>query len=550
MASGKQTPRQKMIGMMYLVLTALLALNISKEIINSFIVIEDGLINTNRGIDGKNGLLYNQFAAAMANDEKKAKPLYEKAQAVQKKSAELTAYIQSLKSEVKARVQFGAEGEKVDPALLKQGDTLHTIWMDAPDDYDKPTNMMIGDDPATIEAKKPSAVLKKKLGEYKAFLLSQLDDKAKKSIGKNLDILDTKDVYSKDNEKMVSWEWYNFYHMPVSAMLANLTRIQNDVKNTEGDVVNELLSSINKNDFKFDAVVAKVVAPTSYVLTGEKYTASIFVAAYNSTQAPQVWLCNVDTVTGKPIGSIDSTTVKTKDGMGFYEVAAGSTGLQQWSGLIRVKKPDGTYSQYPFKSEYMVAAPSAAVSPTKMNVFYIGVDNPVAISAAGVAPSDITPSFAGNGSISSAGKPGEYIVRVSGGAEATINVSAKLNGQSKSMGAFKFRVKRVPDPVAYLGNIKGDGQMTKGELNAASGIFARMENFDFDLSFKVVSFVMSMSVNGVFVDKKANGPALSGEMKTLLAGAKVGNKVFFEQITVQGPDGTLRKIPGVNIKVK
>lgn len=120
MASGKQTPRQKMIGMMYLVLTALLALNISKEIINSFIVIEDGLINTNRGIDGKNGLLYNQFAAAMANDEKKAKPLYEKAQAVQKKSAELTAYIQSLKSEVKARVQFGAEGEKVDPALLKQ----------------------------------------------------------------------------------------------------------------------------------------------------------------------------------------------------------------------------------------------------------------------------------------------------------------------------------------------------------------------------------------------------------------------------------------------
>ncbi|MGL5892221.1 MAG: GldM family protein, partial [Bacteroidia bacterium] len=91
---------------------------------------------------------------------------------------------------------------------------------------------------------------------------------------------------------------------------------------------------------------------------------------------------------------------------------------------------------------------------------------------------------------------------------------------------------------------------TKGELNAASGIFARMENFDFDLSFRVVSFVMSMSVNGVFVDKKANGPALSPEMKTLLAGAKVGNKVFFEQITVQGPDGTLRKIPGVNIKVK
>lgn len=552
MSSGKQTPRQKMIGMMYLVLTALLALNISKEIINSFIVIEDGLINTNRGIDGKNGLLYNQFAAAMANDEKKAKPLFLKAQEVQKKSKELSDFIQSLKSELKARVQFGAKGEVVDPAVLKQGDTLHTIWMDAPDDYDIPTNMMIGDDPASVDASKPSMKLKSKLAAYKAFLITQLDEKAKASIGKNLNILDTKDQYSKDNEKMVSWEWYNFYHMPVSAMLANLTRIQNDVKNTEGDVVNELLGSINKNDFKFDAVVAKVVAPTSYVLTGEKYSANIFVAAYNSTQAPSVWLCDVDTVTGKPRpgAKIDSTTVKTKDGMGFYEVAASATGIQQWSGLIRVKKPDGSYSSYPFKSEYMVAAPSAAVSPTKMNVFYIGVDNPVSISAAGVAPSDISPAFAGNGSITSAGKPGDYIVRVTGGAEATINVSAKLNGLSKSMGAFKFRVKRVPDPVAYLGNIKGDGQMTKGELNAASGIFARMENFDFDLKFTVVSFQMSMVVNGVFVDKKTNGPALSGEMKQLLTGAKVGSKVFFEQITVQGPDGSLRKIPGVNIKVK
>jgi hypothetical protein len=104
--------------------------------------------------------------------------------------------------------------------------------------------------------------------------------------------------------------------------------------------------------------------------------------------------------------------------------------------------------------------------------------------------------------------------------------------------------------VAYVGSIKGDGQMTKAELNAASGVFARMEGFDFDLSFSVVSFVMSMNVNGVFVEKKGNGPAITPDMKSLLAGAKPGNKVFFEQVTVKGPDGSLRKIPGVNIKVK
>jgi hypothetical protein len=118
------------------------------------------------------------------------------------------------------------------------------------------------------------------------------------------------------------------------------------------------------------------------------------------------------------------------------------------------------------------------------------------------------------------------------------------------MGSFKFRVKRVPDPVAYVGTLKADGQMTKAELMGQSGVFARMENFDFDLKFTVVSFVMSMSINGVFVEKKANGPGITPEMKTMLGGAKPGNKVFFEQVTVKGPDGTLRKIPGVNIKVK
>ncbi|HTL83207.1 MAG TPA: GldM family protein, partial [Bacteroidia bacterium] len=268
-----------------------------------------------------------------------------------------------------------------------------------------------------------------------------------------------------------------------------------------------------------------------------------------TTQDPSIWLCQYDSVTKKPIGAIDSTSVKVSRGIGTYEVAASAVGLQQWSGLIRVKKPDNTWDTYPFKSEYMVATPSAAVFLEKMNVFYIGVDNPITISAAGVAPGDLTPSLSG-GSLRSNGKPGSYIVTVASGTKATLTVNAKLNGISKSMGSFDFRIKRVPDPVAYVGSIKGDGQMTKGELNNVSGVFAKMENFDFDLSFKVISFVLSVNVNGVFVEKKGVGPVVTADMKALLAGVKAGNKVFFEQITVQGPDGTMRKIPGVNIKVK
>jgi gliding motility-associated protein GldM len=544
MAGGKQSPRQKMIGMMYLVLTALLALNVSKEIINSFMVIETGLMSTNKGIDNKNGILYSQFELALLNDEKKAKPFYDKAMEIRKKSDELVKFIQEIKGELKTETEFGVN---YSPEQKKIGDTLSSRLIAKPDDYDTPTNYMIGEDPANVTGK--AAELKKKLNDHHKFLLAQLAPDQQKELENNLKTLETKEQWNQSEEKTVSWEWYNFYHMPITAMLANLTRMQVDVKNAEGDVVNELLGSVSKNDFKFDTLAAKVVAPTSYVLSGDKYQANLFVAAFSTTQDPSIWLCDYDSVTKQPKGPIDSTTVKVSRGIGTYEVAAGSVGLQTWKGLIRVKKPDNTWEAYPFKSEYIVAAPSAAVFLEKMNVFYIGVDNPITISAAGVAPGDLQPSITG-GSMRPAGKPGSYIVTVSQGTKATINVGAKLNGVQKSMGSFEFRVKRVPDPVAYVGSIKGDGQMTKAELNSASGVFARMEGFDFDLSFSVVSFVMSMNVNGVFVEKKGNGPAITGEMKSLLAGAKPGNKVFFEQVTVKGPDGSLRKIPGVNIKVK
>jgi gliding motility-associated protein GldM len=543
MAGGKQTPRQKMIGMMYLVLTALLALNISKEIINAFITIDTGLIATNKNFDNKNEMTYKAFEKAKANDEKKAGPLYLKALEVQKLSNEICAYIRSLRGEMVA------ESAGFKPEDKKKGDTLRLTLLDKPDDYDTPTHFMIGDDPANVTGKAKD--LKAKLIAYHDAIIKIVPEKNQADIKPRLETLIPKEEYSKENEKIISWEWYNFYHAPIVAAIAQLDRIQNDVKNAEGDVINELFASINANDFKFDQLTARVVAPTSYVFTGDKYTSDIFVAASSSSQKPTVWLCEVDSATKKPkAGSpIDSVSVNVQGGLGKYEVTAGSVGLQTYQGLIRVKKPDGTWDSYPFKQEYMVAAPSAAVFLEKMNVFYIGVDNPISISAAGVAPSDLSPSLSG-GTLTSAGKAGSYIVRVSSGVEATLNVSAKLNGASKSMGAFKFRVKRVPDPVCYVGNLKADGQMTKGELAGQSGVFARMDNFDFDLKFNVVSFVLSMSVNGVFVEKKTNGPAFTPEMKSLMAGAKPGNKVFIEQVTVQGPDGTLRKIPGVNIKVK
>lgn len=541
MSGGKQTPRQKMIGMMYLVLTALLALNISKEIINAFITIDNGLKQTNSNFDTKNDMTYKAFAKAKELDEKKAAKPYADAMKVKESSKKMVDYITSL------RGKMVALSAGVDPKI---GDTLRLTLLEKPDDYDNPTHFMIGSDPSNVTGEaKP---LKKALEDYYTGIVKMLPEKEQKNFQSRIQpSIPTKEVYSAEHGEMVSWEQYNFYHAPIVAAIAQMDRIINDVKNAEGDAVNVLFSSVNANDFKFDKLTAKVVAPTSYVFTGDHYTADVFVAAFNSTQNPTVYLGDFDSI--KPYklmsGTIDSTSVVVTGGLGKYDVQASGVGLQKWSGLIRVKAPDGSIEQYPFKQEYMVAAPSAAVFLEKMNVFYIGVDNPISISAAGVAPSDLQPSLSG-GSMRSSGKPGSYIVTVAGGTEATLNVGAKLNGTNKAMGSFKFRVKRVPDPVCYVGSLKADGQMTKAELLGQSGVFAKMENFDFDLKFTVVSFVLSMSINGVYVDKKANGPSITPDMKTMLGGARPGNRVFFQEVTVKGPDGTLRKIPGVNIKVK
>ncbi|TND09180.1 MAG: gliding motility-associated protein GldM [Bacteroidetes bacterium] len=535
MSGGKISPRQKMIGMMYLVLTALLALNISKEIINAFIVIEKGLANTNSNSEAKNEFIFKAFAKAKQNDEKKAKPLWEKANAAKKLSEDMITYLHGLRGEMIAAL------EGIDK---KVADTMDLMRIQKPDDYDVSTHFMIGEDPSNVTGK--AKELKAKLNKYQQDLIALLP----KDAVVDLTMLNTKEAYSQDAEKNVSWEWYNFYHLPIVASAAQLKRIENDVRNAEGSVVNELFNQISASDFKFDKLQARVIAPSSYILAGEEYKAEVFVAASSSTQNPTVIIgCDWDSVAKKAVGpNMDSTTVKVDGGIGTYAVKTGSEGLQKWGGVIKVKKPDGTFESYPFKSEYMVARPAAAVSPDKMNVFYIGVDNPISVSAAGVAPENLVVNISG---ASMSGSRGKYIVRPNAGVtESNVSVGGRFGDKTTSMGSFKFRVKRVPDPVCYVGSIKGDGIMPKAEVANIRGIFAKMENFDFDLKFDVVSWVFSMNVNGVFVEEKASGPGVTGNISRLLASAKGGTKVLIEQVNVKGPDGTTRKIPGCQIKVR
>ncbi|MFM7016511.1 MAG: gliding motility protein GldM [Bacteroidota bacterium] len=528
MAGNNLSPRQKMIGMMYLVLTALLALNTSKEIINAFVTINTSLEASVRNMDAKNDLSYRTFDKQLQNDPAKTKPFFDRAQAVRKLAKEIDDYIDKLKVDLIVKTD-----------KIETGKAVELIDVQAKDNYDEPTRILCGD--KQDGRGKKATELKTKIEEFKKKVVAALDPKDQAEWKVKLDdMFRTSDPNAKDKTDKVlieegkrTWEMANFYHNPVVASVCQLTKFQLDVKNAESDVVNHLLASINATDLKFSDVVAKVVAPTSYVIIGQEYTADVFLAAYNKTSSPEI--------------VVGGSTLKVEEGMGKYTISPRSPGEQKWSGKIRVKGSDGAYKEYPFESSYMVSAPSASVSADSLNVFYIGIDNPVTISVPGVPAENVTCSATGVTLSPVAGGKGRYIARVSAGREATINVSAKMGDKAMSMGAFHFRIKSVPSPIARIYGAKG-GKISKTTLNSMGGVSADMGDFLFNIPAKVTSFKMTVVYKGGsranLVDDPSNSSAFTSNMKAAMQACKPGDKVLIDNIvgSVAGQTKSLESI--------
>ncbi|HNW70900.1 MAG TPA: GldM family protein, partial [Bacteroidales bacterium] len=345
-----------------------------------------------------------------------------------------------------------------------------------------------------------------------------------------------------------TWEMHNFYNTIMAADIVILNKLIAEVKNAEFDVVNQLLASVSLEDFKFDKIGAKVVAKSNYILTGETYEADIFVAAYDTKQSPQIVIgaavdSNTNTVTGIMDADIEGVA-----GVGKLKLPAGGPGVKKYAGLIKVKGADGAEKMYPFESEYVVGTPSATISPTKMNVFYIGLDNPVSISVPGASNEQVTATITGGGgSISKTGN-GLYNVKVTTQGDATVNVSAKMGNTSRSMGSMKFRCKRVPNPVPYVGNVSG-GLIPKGTLLAAGGVIPRMDGFEFEAYFSITSFTFTMSQAGDLISLTSNSSKFTSQMITMINKATKGQKIYIEDIKAKGPDGTTRSLSSVALKI-
>lgn len=531
MAGGKLPPRQKMIGMMYLVLLAMLAMNMSKDILNAFVLIGDSLIITNKTFANKNESVYSAFDKALAEDKEKVKPFHEKAMKVKAKSKEIVDYIDKLK------IHLLREVDKIPESIPDDSVTIHKAQ--SKDNYDVPTHILIGAAEAPIDGEWTARDLKKRVESFRDEILGFLPEKTRKGMDIGLKL-----EGQMDNGVEEEWGVFNFDHLPIAPVITILTKVQTDVMNAEADVIKALYNEVSAEDFKFDVIEAKMIPSSNYVLVGDSFKADIFVAAYSKTATPAILVGDFDTASKTFKGPVDSIGVK--DGVGKYGLRTSAEGSKTWGGLIKLKTPSGAIKEYPFSGEYMVAKPALVVSPTAMNVLYIGVDNPIDISVPGVAAENLVPTLSG-GSLT--GGKGKYVARVTGGSEAIISASAKMGAKSTPMGTFKFRVKRVPDPVAKFGSAKGSANVPKVNLVNTAGVIAEMENFDFDLKFNIIGFDITAVVGGFEKKETSTDNKVTASQKTLMTSMKAGGKIIIENIKAKGPDGTVRNLSPISIKV-
>ena len=534
MAGGKETPRQKMIAMMYLVLTAILALNVSKEVIEAFVTVNKSLEATAGNFDEKNHMLYADFDQAKSVDPKKVTEYWEKANHAKELSQDLDSYIRKLKVELIA---------KTEGLTLEEADTINLDYVKRQDDFDVPTNIMVGkkEDGSTGKARE----LKIRLNKYREEMLKLIPEKERKNINLGFE---TPDKTKKDGTK--TWETNQFYNSPLVAAVAILSKFQTDVKNAEFDVVNTLYKSFTKEDFPFDTIAAKVLTESNYVMLGDEYKANVFVAAFSTTKNPEIVLGKLNN-DGTALVS-ESGTVPANNGMGEYVVRTSREGIFDYEGIVKMTSPSGQQKIYPFKSEYIVARPSMVVSPTAMNMFYKGIDNPVSISVPGVASENITVTTTGGNQLVKTGN-GTYIMKVSKTSPPTTDVvvfATMSDGTKRNMGTMTFRVKRLPTPYAKLGQINTSGKMSKGELEAQMGLVATYgDDFGFALTAKVKSFRVTLLQDGNAFPLDQFGGRFTQATIDFLKRAKRGNKIFFEEIKAEGDDGQEHKIGPIIIYV-
>lgn len=510
-------PRQLMINLMYLVLTALLALNISAEVMNAFFTINKGITNSNNIVETTNqAILQNINKNADAYKSEANEKFRQAAADVKKTSDEFVTYVEEIKKDLFEKA--GGPSDK-DPEKPKREK-----------DKDVTTRLLVG-----LEKQKGKGYeLMDKINQTHNQLLQYVNNDP--AVAATLPLKIDEEAVKKSDKK--DWVEYNFLQMPVAAVFPILTKIQNDAKASATTTLNYILNKVAGEDIKFDKFQPVISATKGYVIRGDKYEAEVFLSAYSSTAGDKTKIY------------VNGNSLPIEEGVAKYTASAGSLGTQKYKVRIDVTNPlTNKTDSYEKEFEYEVGERSVTVSADKMNVFYIGVDNPVSVSAAGISTNDLRVGISGGGgSMKRAGGTGNYIVNVSQVTqECRISVS-----DGKALNASKiFRVKRIPDPVARLSKSQG-GEMGTGEFKAQGGVGAFLDNFDFDATCQIQGYTL------VYVPKRQDpvevvnaGPRYNDRARELVNRAKPGDIYYFESVKARCPgDAAGRPINSMVFKIK
>lgn len=548
MAGGKETPRQAMIGMMYLVLLALLAMNVSKSVLNSFIVINDAIEVSNTAFDGKNGETMTEFSTQYELNKDKVGEFYMAAKRVTEASDELTNYMTGLKRHLIEMTEGKPKEEFTHDSLYK------LINVEAVDNIDMPSHVMLGsDETKPITGEWTMLELKDKIKDWKNAMTAEIPAKDREHYDLGFNYEDVK----QDDGTFLPWHLAHFYHAPLAAVITDISLFQLEVKNRQSEVLNMLMSNISAKDFKFDKIAVKVIPNSNYVVLGDSFKADVIVAAYSTTENPELEVGSALDTAGKAMrdwgvtNSVDTSRIKIKDGVASYGFKPSSEGEVNWGGIIKLKKP-GTneYVMYPFEHTFTAAKASMVVSPTKMNVMYKGLKNPVDVSVAGFGKGDLIVTCSG-GSLS--GSAGSYFVTPAKSSRTVkVNVSVRTkSGETKTMGSAEFRVKKIPAPTPKFATVTGAGKVSLAQLKASSRVTVELEDFLFDgLKYTVTSFQMTGYVKGKKITLSSNSQNVTSKMKTLIGNQKSKGEIVIKNIRVNGPNGSELIKGNVIVEVK
>lgn len=498
---------------MYVLLMAMLAMNVSSDVLNGFTLVDESLTRSTENAGAQNNMLYSSFGEMMEKNPEKVREWFERADSVKAKSERLYLFA----NELKEMIAKEADGNGADYSNLKHREDLEAA-----------TFVML----TSGNGEK----LHTAITEYREFMASLVNIPSQKEMIVNC--LST-DIPENDNTLNKNWQEYHFETMPAIAAITLLTKIQNDVRYVEGEVLHTLAKNVDLGDVRVNEIKALVIPSSKNIVRGGNFSAQIILAAVDSTQRPKIF--------------IDDKQLETDNG--DYTVRCDKTGNYTLNGYMLVNDGAGAETRYDFTQSYTVVDPTATVSASLMNVLYAGYNNPVSISVPGVPANKISARITkGQGNIKSDGKNGYIVVPTKIGEELMIGVTARNDeGKEQSMGEYAFRVRKLPDPTPFIeykdkdGNIqryRGGTKFSKQSLMGTNGIVAAIDDGLLNIGFKVISFETVFYDNmGNAIPLMSQGAQFSQQQKDMFRNLGRGKRFYISHVKAVGPDNVERLLP-------